>query len=105
MNTKTTVPISEARKNIFKIAEDVQKPDTYYTLTEKGRAKMVVMSADEFDSWQETLEIMANPHLMKEIRSAHTDFEKGRYIAFFKDFLAKEKNVSSSSHKRRAKKS
>lgn len=103
MNTKTTVPISEARKNIFKIAEDVQKPDTYYTLTEKGRAKMVVMSADEFDSWQETMEIMANPRLMKEIHGARSDFEKGKYIAF-EDFLSKEKHVSRTAQKCRTKK-
>lgn len=35
MRIKTTIPISEARKKIFKIAEEVQKPDNYYTLTEK----------------------------------------------------------------------
>lgn len=104
MNTKTTIPISEARKNIFKLAEAVQKPDTHYILTEKGRAKMVVMSADEFDSWQETMDIMANPRLMKEIRSARKDFTKGNHISL-EDFLSQEKHVSRASQKRRSKKS
>ena len=48
MDAKTTLSISEARKKIFKIAEQVQKPATHYTLTEKGKPKAVMMSAEEF---------------------------------------------------------
>jgi len=49
MKTKTTLPITEARKNIFSIAEEVQKPDVYYTLTERGIPKAVVLSAERFE--------------------------------------------------------
>jgi len=50
MRTQTTLPISEARKNIFLIAEKVQKEDAYYTLTERGRPKVVIVSADRFEA-------------------------------------------------------
>ena len=82
MNSKNTLPISEARKKIFLIAEEVQKPGTHYTLTQKGRPKAVIMSADEFESWQETIEIMSDPKLMEEIRQTKEDFEKGRMDKF-----------------------
>ena len=82
MNSKTTIPISEARKKIFLIAEEVQKPDTHYTLTQRGRPKAVIMSADDFDAWQETMEIMSDPELMEEIRQTKEDFEKGRMDKF-----------------------
>lgn len=49
MRTKTTLPISEARKNIFSIAEKVQKDNVYYTLTERGKPKMVMLSAEKFE--------------------------------------------------------
>lgn len=40
----------------------------YYTLTDKGRPKAVVMSAEEFESWAETLEVMRDfPNLDKDI--------------------------------------
>lgn len=52
MNSKTIISITEARKKIFQIAEDVQKPANYYTITENGRAKAVLMSAEQFDSLQ-----------------------------------------------------
>jgi len=90
MDTKTTLPISEARKKIFKIAEKVQKPATYYTLTEKGRPKVVVLSADEFESWQETLEVMRIfPKLGKDIERAEKEYKKGDYLTLEK-VLSKE---------------
>jgi len=90
MTIKNTIPISEARKRIFKIAEEVQKPDSYYTLTEKGRPKAVLMSAEEFESWRETLEVARGfPDLKKDIREAERDYKKGNYITL-DELLAKE---------------
>jgi len=90
METRTTLPISEARKKIFKIAEKVQKPATYYTLTEKGRPKVVVMSTEEFESWQETLEVMREfPNLERDIKKAERDYKKGNYITL-EEILAEE---------------
>lgn len=92
MNIKT-LPISEARRKIFDIAEDVQRPNIYYTLTEKGRPKAVILSADEFESWVETLEVMQDfPDLKKDIDETHEDFRTGRYqtYATLDDVLKKE---------------
>ena len=90
MDTKTTLPISEARKKIFRIAEKVQKPATYYTLTEKGRPKVVILSADEFESWQETLEVVRIfPKLGKDIERAEKQYKKGDYLTLEK-VLSKE---------------
>ena len=80
MNTKTTLSISEARKRIFEIAKKVQKPSTHYILTERGRPKVVLMSAEEFESWQETLEVVRDfPNLEKDIKKAEREYKQGRY--------------------------
>ncbi|MBM3257616.1 MAG: type II toxin-antitoxin system Phd/YefM family antitoxin [Candidatus Nealsonbacteria bacterium] len=90
MDTKTTLSISEARRKIFKIAEKVQKPSTYYTLTEKGKPKVVVLSAEEFESWQEALEVSRIfPNLEKDIKTAEKDFKKKK-CATLEEILAKE---------------
>ena len=113
MSIKNIISITEARNNLFKITDQVQKSGAYFTLTERGRAKVVIMSADEFDSWQETLEIMNDPKLMKEIESADEDYKKGDYTTL-EEVLAQEgfvladksknKYVSNRSKKSRAKK-
>lgn len=100
MDIKTTLPISEARKNIFKIAERVQKPAVYYTLTEKGRPKVVVLSADEFESWQETIEVMRIlPNLEKDIEKAVGEYKRGLCLTL-EDVLSKEGFVLSKKSKK-----
>ena len=94
MNTHTTLSISEARRRIFDIAKDVQTPTRYYTLTENGRPTAVIMSAEEFESWQETFEVLKDfPHLDADLKSAHDEYRRGETITLDK-FLNKEKNSS-----------
>lgn len=50
MKTKTILPITEARKNIFAIADDVQKNYPSFTLTQNGRPKAVILSYDRYDT-------------------------------------------------------
>lgn len=66
-------------------------------MTERGKPKVVVMSADEFDSWQETLEIMSDIDLMKDIKEAKEDFKKGNYVTldkalFEENFIVADKS-------------
>jgi prevent-host-death family protein len=81
MDTKSTMSITQARKQIFDITDDVQTPGRYYILTEKGRPKAVLLSAEEFESWQETLDIMEQfPNILKDIDDAHRDIRSGRVV-------------------------
>jgi prevent-host-death family protein len=50
MKIKTTLPITSARKNIFAISAEVQKDNSYYTLTERGVPKVVLVSAERFEA-------------------------------------------------------
>ncbi len=92
MNPKTTMSISDARKDIFNIAEEVQKPNNYYTFTENGRPKAVLMSAEDFDSWMETMEVMREfPDLEKDIKETDSAVKSGAYKkwATLDDIMAK----------------
>lgn len=82
MNSKTTLSITEARKRIFDIAEDIQKPGKYYTLTENGRPKAVLMSAEHFDSLMEDLELAADPGFAKRMAEVEKEFERGEYVSW-----------------------
>ncbi|MCK9186390.1 type II toxin-antitoxin system Phd/YefM family antitoxin [Candidatus Gracilibacteria bacterium] len=98
MKAKTTLSMTEARKNIFKISDEVQKPGNYYTFTENGIPKIVVMSAEEFESWQETFDVLReNPNLKNEIKSARKEFKKGQYVPFEK--ILKKEHVQNSGKK------
>ena len=75
------ISATEARKNLFDIIKDVASPNSIYTLTERGNAKAVIMSATEFDSWLETLEVThLFPNIHQTILKSRKEFEKGDYI-------------------------
>jgi len=117
MNSKNTLSITDARNNFFEIADKAQKSGEVFTLTEHGRPKAVIMSVDQFDSWQETLEIMGDEELMKDIKEVEKDIKSGAYKNYptLEEVLAEEgfviadksknKYVSSGSKKSRNKKS
>lgn len=88
MSIKNTVSISEARKRFFEIAEKVQRPGTHFTLTEKGQPKAVILSAEEFESWVETLEIVSDPKAMARIKKAEAEYKRGEYVSW--DEMKKE---------------
>ena len=93
MKTDRTLSITEARKKIFEIAKEVQKPDVHYVLTENGKPKAVVMSAEEFESWRETLEVMAEmPELADEIKEFEEDLKTGKVKDYttFEELLAED---------------
>ena len=75
--TKTT-SLTNARKDIYNIAEEVADGSTYYTFTENGEGKVVLMSLEEFESWQETLDILqAGSTILDDRKSANQDLRKG----------------------------
>lgn len=82
MNSKTTLSLTEARKRIFDIAEDVQKPGKYYTFTENGSPKAVLMSSDQFDSLIEDLELAGDPGFAKRMEAVEKEFERGEFSSW-----------------------
>ncbi|OGK09331.1 hypothetical protein A2767_03810 [Candidatus Roizmanbacteria bacterium RIFCSPHIGHO2_01_FULL_35_10] len=80
MDIKTTLPITEVRKKLFNIVDEVEKRRTRFIVTEKGRPKAVIMSAEEFESMRETLDVLIeNPDLPKIIEETEEDFKTGKY--------------------------
>lgn len=93
MKTSTTISISEARKKIFDIADEIQQPDVYYTLTENGRPKAVMLSADDFESLLETLEVIKDfPDIDKVIAQTEREIRSGSYKKYvtIEELLARE---------------
>jgi prevent-host-death family protein len=73
-----TLPLTEARKGLSKIVDDVSTAHEHVTITRQGKPAAVVMSSDEFESWQETLEIHDDPEAMAAIRRGLQDIKAGR---------------------------
>lgn len=82
MNIKTTKSATEVRKDFFDILDKVESSGVPYTITKSGKPIVVMMSAEEYESWQETLDIMSDPELVKGIAQGEKDLAEGRYSSF-----------------------
>lgn len=83
INSKTTISISEARKRIFDIADEVQAPNKVYTLTADGKPKAVIMSAEEYESWTETMEVLRDcPDIFERIAESDRALKTGDWSNF-----------------------
>lgn len=82
MNIKTTLSATEARQDFFNILNKVEKTNIPFVITNNGVPQAVIMNAEEFDSWRETLDIMSNPELVKGIEESKKELAQGEYSTF-----------------------
>jgi len=82
MNIKTTKSATEVRKDFFDILDQVERSGVPYTITKGGKPVVVMMSAEEYESWQETLDIMSDPEAMKGIKEGLDDLKQGRTFSY-----------------------
>jgi len=75
-----TLSATKARENFFQLISEANQPGHQITITVDGEAKIVMISADDFAGWQETLEIIQDKNLMKGIAIALNDLKKGKVI-------------------------
>ncbi|MEX1051827.1 MAG: type II toxin-antitoxin system Phd/YefM family antitoxin [Patescibacteria group bacterium] len=80
MDIKTTISSTEARKNFAEVVDKISNAGARYTLTVNGRPKVVMLNAEEYDSWMETLDIMSNPETVKSIKQSEKEFREGKFI-------------------------
>ena len=72
-----TLPLSEAKTKLSSLIDEVRDRDEEVTITRNGRPVAVLVSADEFESWKETISIRADPALKEELRQGLAALKEG----------------------------
>ena len=73
----TTIPLSDARARLSELVDEAVRTHERVEITRNGRRAAVLLSADDFDSLQETLEILSDPKLMQELAEAEEQIARG----------------------------
>lgn len=71
-----TLPLSEVKMKLSELVDKVSKTDEEITITKNGRPAAVLVSAEEFESWRETIEILADKDLMNDIKRGLSELKK-----------------------------
>jgi len=73
----TTVPLAEARANLSQLGDEVGRTHERVEITRNGRRAGVLLSAEDYDSIMETLDILSDPEAMADIREADAEIARG----------------------------
>jgi prevent-host-death family protein len=75
----STLPLAEVRANLSKIVDEAVRTHERTEITRKGRRAAVLLSADDYDSIMETLDILSDEALMRDVRDAEAGAEREIY--------------------------
>ena len=75
-----TLPLSEVKARLSEIADEVGRTHQRVLVTRNGRAHVVLMSAEDLESLEATLELRADPAAMERVHRADAEIEAGEDI-------------------------
>lgn len=75
-----TVPLSDAKARLSELAERVERHHDRILVTRNGRPSFVLMSPDDLESLEETLDILSDAELMKSLRKSRREAARGEIL-------------------------
>lgn len=73
----TTLPLSEAKAKLSQIADEVHRTHERVTITKNGRSYLVLMSAEDLESLEATIELLSDPDAVRRVEEARLDLDAG----------------------------
>ena len=76
-----TIALSEAKAHLSEIMREVGETQDIVTITRGGLPAGVLISAEEYESLIETLEILGDPGIMASLKKAAKEEQKGKLLS------------------------
>lgn len=80
-----TLPISEVKTHLPELVSTIEARDEQVIVTRKGKPAAVLLSYGEYSRLRETLDVLSDPSLMRQIRRSQAYFAKGGKGLSFED--------------------
>jgi antitoxin YefM len=74
------IPFSEAKAHLSELADRVEKEHERILVTRNGRPSFILVSADDLESLEESLDILRDPELVKSIRRSKREAGQGKRL-------------------------
>jgi prevent-host-death family protein len=73
-----TITLKELRPDLPKVVEAIDEKWERYIVTKHGKPSVVMLSVEDYESLMETLDILADPKAVKNLKRGEEDLRKGR---------------------------
>jgi len=81
MARMSAVPVGDARDHFSELIAEVERTHERVTVTRHGRPVAVLLSPEDLESLEETLDILSQPGALEEIRESAQDVAAGRMVS------------------------
>ncbi len=75
-----TLPFSEVKTHLSELADRVEVEHDRILVTRNGRPSFVLMSPDDLESLEESLDILKDDELMQSLRQSRQEAAKGKRL-------------------------
>jgi prevent-host-death family protein len=76
----STIPLSEAKARLSEIADEVGRTHERVHITRNGREYVVLLAAEDLESIEATLELLADTQAQERIAAGEADFAEGHVL-------------------------
>jgi len=85
MSADVQMALKDVKNRLSEVVDRVEREHDRVVITKHGRPAAVVMSIDDLESLEETLDVMAKPRVVSQIRDSLADLESGEVEVLSKD--------------------
>lgn len=76
------IPLTEARATLSDLLDQIEDGGEHVVITRKGRPVALMLSPDEWESVEATLEVLGDPELVEQLTRGERDVEAGALVAW-----------------------
>ena len=75
-----TLPLANVKAHLSEIVDRVESAHDRVILTRNGRPAAVILSPDDLEALEETLDLLSHPEALEEIRKAREELDAGKFL-------------------------
>jgi len=77
-NIEKILPITKVKKEFLDVIKEMTADESTITVTKNGMPVSVMMTPERYEGLLETIEILADPGIMKSLKASARDFRAGK---------------------------
>jgi len=87
MQIDSYIAVTKAKTRLLDIIRDIDDRDDTIAITKNGIPKAVIMSMEQYEAMRETMAIMADEDMMKQIRASIKEMQGKKPLLDLEDIL------------------
>lgn len=76
----TVTPFTEARNRLSELLDEVERTHERVEITRHGSGVAILMSKDDLEALEETLDVLSSPEAMRQLAASREDIAAGDVV-------------------------